>query len=173
MVKRVLFPGRFQPFHKGHLHAVLSLLNEYDEIVIAVGSAQEGFTCQNPFTAGERLEMIRDALLCEGIDPKRFWLITVPDINKPLAWTAYLLGLSPKVEAVATGNAHVKAIYSWIGVRVVEVDLYKPELFNGSRIRTLIANNGNWEELVPEPVAKYLKSVGGVKRVEELCRGLH
>ncbi|MGB9827817.1 MAG: adenylyltransferase/cytidyltransferase family protein, partial [Thermosphaera sp.] len=32
-------PGRFQPFHNGHYSALRSLLEEYDEAVLAVGSA--------------------------------------------------------------------------------------------------------------------------------------
>jgi nicotinamide-nucleotide adenylyltransferase len=46
----VLFPGRFQPFHNGHYEAFLQLIGEYDEVVIAVASAQEGYTCKNPIT---------------------------------------------------------------------------------------------------------------------------
>jgi len=62
MVKRGLIVGRFQPFHKGHLHAVKRVLEEVDEIIIVVGSAQYSHRLDNPFTAGERLLMIRRAL---------------------------------------------------------------------------------------------------------------
>ncbi|MEM2947357.1 MAG: adenylyltransferase/cytidyltransferase family protein, partial [Candidatus Bathyarchaeia archaeon] len=39
MVKRGLFVGRFQPFHKGHLSVIEDILKEVDELVIVVGSA--------------------------------------------------------------------------------------------------------------------------------------
>ena len=55
---RALFVGRFQPFHYGHLHAVESILKENDELLLVVGSAQMSHEPDNPFTAGERIEMI-------------------------------------------------------------------------------------------------------------------
>ena len=56
---RALFVGRFQPFHYGHLHAIEKILEECDELVLVVGSAQMSHEHDNPFTAGERIEMIR------------------------------------------------------------------------------------------------------------------
>jgi len=62
MAKRGLYVGRFQPFHLGHLSAVKSVLKDVEELVIVIGSAQYSHTTANPFTAGERLIMIRKAL---------------------------------------------------------------------------------------------------------------
>ncbi len=169
MVKRILYPGRFQPFHLGHLSVVRMLLRSFDEVVIVVGSAQEAYTCRNPFTAGERLEMIRETLLEEGVDPRRLWLIPVPDINKPLAWTTYVLGMVPRVEAVATGNPHVAGIYRWLGLRVIELDLIRPEAYNGTRIRSLMTYSDEWMQYVPRRVAEYIIRVNGVARLRKLC----
>jgi nicotinamide-nucleotide adenylyltransferase len=63
MVKRGLYVGRFQPFHLGHLEAIENVLKEAEELVIVIGSAQYSHNINNPFTAGERLVMIRRALL--------------------------------------------------------------------------------------------------------------
>ena len=169
MVNRVLYPGRFQPFHLGHLNVVEDLFRKFDEVVIAIGSAQEGFTCRNPFTAGERMEMIRETLLAVGVDPTRLWLIPVPDLNKPLAWTSYLLGLSPSVKAVATGNPHVAYLYKWLGLKVINIKPYNPEIYNGSNIRMLIAKGLEWEHCVHSITATYIKKIGGVERIRTLC----
>ena len=59
---RALFVGRFQPFHYGHLRALAIILQEVEELIIVVGSAQMSHETDNPFTAGERLEMIKGAL---------------------------------------------------------------------------------------------------------------
>lgn len=170
-IKRVLFPGRFQPFHLGHLHAIKQLLQEYNEIIIGVGSAQEGFTCRNPFTAGERMEMIKYSLEEEKIDTHRVWIIPIPDLNKPLAWTSYVLGLIPKIDAIASGNPHVIMLYEWLkaGIKVRKINLYKPEIYNATIIRNLIANGLPWEDRVPLFVAKYIKEIGGDKRIAVLC----
>ena len=38
--KRGLVIGRFQPFHNGHLELVHEILNECEELVLVIGSAQ-------------------------------------------------------------------------------------------------------------------------------------
>ena len=68
MVTRGLFVGRFQPFHLGHLAAIKYVLKKVDELVIVIGSAQYSHRRNNPFTAGERLVMVRKALEEAGVD---------------------------------------------------------------------------------------------------------
>ena len=58
---RGLYIGRFQPYHLGHQAVLESISEEMDEIVVVIGSAQESHTIDNPFTAGERMEMISGA----------------------------------------------------------------------------------------------------------------
>ncbi|MEM0379719.1 MAG: nicotinamide-nucleotide adenylyltransferase [Desulfurococcaceae archaeon] len=169
-LKRIMFPGRFQPFHLGHLYVFEKIIREYDEVVFIIGSAQDGFTCSNPFTAGERIEMINETLKYYGYSRDQYWLIPVPDINKPLAWTAYVLAMTPRVDAVVSGNPHVQYIYEWFGLKVVKIDLINPDLYNGTYIRKLILNDSDWEKLVPKPVVDYIKSINGVERIKRVCR---
>lgn len=168
-MSRALFPGRFQPFHLGHLSVVERVLREHDEIVIAIGSAQEGYTCSNPFTASERMEMIDSTLKYYGYSRDQYWLVPVPDIHKPLAWTSYVLALVPRIDVVVTGNPHIQHIYEWLGVRVARVELVSPSLYNGTVIRKLMASGAGWEELVPKPIADFINRVGGVERVRSVC----
>ena len=37
-------------------------LDKCDELIVGIGSAQESHTLENPYTAGERIEMIRRCL---------------------------------------------------------------------------------------------------------------
>ena len=60
---RGLMVGRFQPFHNGHLYLSNQILQECDELIIAIGSAQFNYIYKDPFTAGERVLMIHAALL--------------------------------------------------------------------------------------------------------------
>ena len=46
--------GRFQPFHLGHLELVKQILDQCDEVIIAITSAQFNYL-ERPFTAGERI----------------------------------------------------------------------------------------------------------------------
>ncbi|MCY0867941.1 MAG: nicotinamide-nucleotide adenylyltransferase [Desulfurococcus sp.] len=172
-MKRVLFPGRFQPFHKGHLTAVKKLLEEFDEVVVLIGSAQEGFTCRNPFTAGERVEMITRLFKEESIFDKS-WLIPVPDLHMPMAWTTHVLSIVPRIDSVASGNPHILYLFKWLGLNTIRVQLVEPERYRGEYIRRLIAEGSSeWRLLVPEAIAGFIEEIGGVERIREVCRSEH
>lgn len=173
MPRRALFPGRFQPFHKGHLEALRQILSEFDEVILAIGSAQDGFTCKNPFTAGERWEMIYRVIAGNNLVGKT-WIIPVPDINMPPAWTSYLLSITPRVEAVASGNPQILYLYKWLGFKTREIRLVNPEKYHGTRIRNLmITGSDEWRELVPVEVVEYIDEIKGVERIRRLCIDEH
>ena len=48
-MKRGVFVGRFQPFHKGHLEFIKKILKEVEELIIIVGSSQFSHRIDNPF----------------------------------------------------------------------------------------------------------------------------
>ncbi|NON63366.1 nicotinamide-nucleotide adenylyltransferase, partial [Acidianus sp. RZ1] len=87
---RGVYPGRFQPFHLGHLSVIKWALERVDELIILVGSAQESHTLNNPFTAGERIEMIRLSLREHGIPTDRYYIIPIPDILMNSVWTYHV-----------------------------------------------------------------------------------
>jgi len=62
-----IFVGRFQPFHKGHLEAIKWILKREKEILIFIGSLQESWQKDNPFSFFERKEMVEKALFSENI----------------------------------------------------------------------------------------------------------
>src|SRR3989338_6061585 len=62
-----LFLGRFQPLHNGHLEAIRKMQRECSEVIIIVGSSQYCFEANNPFTIGERIEMITASLKDAGL----------------------------------------------------------------------------------------------------------
>ena len=86
LLLRGAFIGRFQPFHLGHLATVKYALRSY--VIIVIGSAQKSHEPRNPFTAGERIEMIRDSLQADKeISIDKILLIPVPDIEIHGLWT--------------------------------------------------------------------------------------
>ncbi len=58
----LVFIGRFQPFHKGHLTVVEEGLNQAKQLIILCGSAHQPRSTRNPWTVAEREQMIRGAL---------------------------------------------------------------------------------------------------------------
>ncbi|KZN49654.1 bifunctional nicotinamide-nucleotide adenylyltransferase/Nudix hydroxylase [Pseudoalteromonas luteoviolacea] len=58
----LVFIGRFQPFHQGHLAVVKEGLKRAQNLIILCGSAHQPRTVRNPWTSAERELMIRGAL---------------------------------------------------------------------------------------------------------------
>ncbi|RJS79268.1 nicotinamide-nucleotide adenylyltransferase, partial [Candidatus Bathyarchaeota archaeon] len=92
MIKRGLFVGRFQPFHLGHSAAIKYALKNVDELVIVIGSAQYSHRKENPFTAGERLVMVRKALEEMKVDCSKVWIVPVPDVHLHMMWVSAVEG---------------------------------------------------------------------------------
>ncbi|AJC49438.1 bifunctional nicotinamide-nucleotide adenylyltransferase/Nudix hydroxylase [Allofrancisella guangzhouensis] len=63
-----VFIGRFQPFHKGHLHNILKALSLSKRIIINVGSSFCASNIKNPFSFEQRKQMIESDLDILGID---------------------------------------------------------------------------------------------------------
>lgn len=169
-MRRGLFVGRFQPLHLGHIHAIKTALSECDELVIVVGSAQYSHTLENPFTAGERIEMIRRALAEENIDLGRVYIIPVPDVGEHSVWVARVKSFCPSFQVVYTNNPLVRRLFEEEGYEVKPVNLYQRDLEMGAKIRELMLKGGSWENLVPRSVAEYIKSIGGVERLRTIAQ---
>ena len=61
----LVFIGRFQIFHNGHLQIVKEALQQTSRLIILVGSVNMPRTARNPFTFEERKEMILQSLTAE------------------------------------------------------------------------------------------------------------
>ena len=61
-MRRGIYLGRFQPYHLGHHEVLKQIVNEVDEIIVGIGSAQKSHEMENPFTAGERVLMVSSAI---------------------------------------------------------------------------------------------------------------
>lgn len=170
MVKRGLFVGRFQPFHMGHLKAVKDILEKLDELVIVVGSSQYSHRMDNPFTAGERVTMIRRALEEEGISPSRYWILPVPDVHVHMTWVAQVVGYTPKFTVVYTNDPLTRRLFIEAGYEVKPVPFHKRELYSATEIRKRMLNGKNWEELLSSSVVQFIKEIDGVERLRDLAK---
>ncbi len=162
--------GRYQPFHNGHLEVIREIMNDVDcdELIIAIGSAQVSHTLKDPFTAGERISMIYNALSKEGID--NYFLIPVIDINRYAVWVSHVKSLVPKIDIVYTNNALTKRLFIERNYNVRTPKLYDREQYSGTKIRELIINDGAWKQLVPESVATIIKDIDGIQRLKDLVK---
>jgi nicotinamide-nucleotide adenylyltransferase len=168
MVNRGLFVGRFQPFHNGHLEVIKRIMKEVNELVIIVGSSQYSHRLGNPFTAGERITMIRNALEEEEIQLTRIWIIPVPDVHQHSLWVSQIVGYTPKFDGVYTNEPLTRRLFLEAGFRVLPMPLIKREVYLATEIRKRMITGTNWKELVPSSVAKFIDGVDGVTRLKDL-----
>ena len=168
MVKRGVFVGRFQPFHKGHLGAIKKIAEDVDELVIIVGSSQYSHRLDNPFTAGERITMIRKALEEEGIPLSRVWIIPVPDVHRHMLWVYQIVGYCPKFDVIYANEPLTCRLFMEAGFRVEQVPPIKRKVYLATDIRKRMLEGGDWEELVPSSVASFIKEIEGDVRLRDL-----
>jgi bifunctional NMN adenylyltransferase/nudix hydrolase len=57
-----VFIGRFQPYHRAHHAIVEEALNQSDKLIIVIGSHNGAPSLRNPFSASERVDIIKSAL---------------------------------------------------------------------------------------------------------------
>ena len=168
MVRRGLYVGRFQPFHSGHLHAIMDALEEVDEVVIVIGSAQYSHNVTNPFTAGERLVMIRKALEEAGIDDSRFWIVPIPDVHLHMMWVSSLVGYTPKFDLVYSNEPLTRRLFTEAGYKVKALRFFERKQYSSTLIREKMLKNEGWEELVPKSVAVFIREIDGINRIQDL-----
>lgn len=172
MTRRGLMLGRFQPFHKGHLALTKQILSECDELLIIIGSAQFNFIDKDPFSAGERVLMIHEALKEARIDLSRCYIIPVANDENNARWLAYIRSMVPPFDVLYSGNDFVKYLARSQDSSIVIEDPMFAEIneYNGTNIRRLMQEGKPWEHLVPPAVTKVIQQVGGIVRINMLAR---
>jgi nicotinamide-nucleotide adenylyltransferase len=168
MVRRGVFVGRFQPFHVGHLAAIKDVLRNVDELVIVIGSAQYSHSVSNPFTAGERLTMIRNALIEARIDDSRVWIVPVPDVHLHMMWVSALEGYTPHFDFVYSNEPLTRRLFIEAGYKVKAIHFHERNLYSSTKIRERMVKDESWEKLVPKSVATFIKEIDGVNRLKDL-----
>ena len=167
-MKRGLFVGRFQPFHNGHLEVIKRILAEVDELIIIVGSSQYSHKLDNPFTAGERITMIKKALEENKIDSSKIWIIPVPDVHQHALWVSQIVGYSPKFDMVFTNESLTNRLFTEARFNVKSVPFIKRNIYSATEIRKRMINGEDWEKLVPSSVSKFIKEIKGDVRLMDL-----
>lgn len=163
--------GRFQPFHLGHLELVRQILNENNEIIILIGSSQANYTIKNPFTAGERVWMIRNSLIEAKIDMSKVVLVNATDDENNVKWFSNIRSVSPPFKVIYTGNSFVKTLLKRETVIIKEPKLIEKNLLKGTVIRKLILeDNAKWQELVSEAVRKIFSEIDAVERIRTISQ---
>lgn len=159
----VIFIGRFQPIHFGHMEVIKEFLPRSQTFTLVIGSAQESHTLRNPFTAGERFGMIKKALADENLT--KVDIIPIVDINRYNVWVSHVESFVPPFDTVISNNPLTRRLFSERGYEVVEPKLYDRSRYSGEEIRRRIIENESWQDLVPKSVVRIIESIEGTERV--------
>jgi len=165
-----VFIGRFQPFHLGHLEAVKYALTKVNQLIIVIGSAQYSHTLTNPFTAGERLIMVKRALNEARISCDKYFIIPVEDVNMHGVWVAHLKSRLPHFEVAFSNEPITSRLLKEAGVKVEKIPFFDRNIYSATEIRRRILKGENWMELVPKSVAQFIKEIKGDERIIELSK---
>ena len=117
--------GRFQPFHLGHLDLAKQILDECDEVIIAITSSQFNYLEKDPFTAGERIEMIHNSLKESSLELSRCFVIAIENQFNVSTWASYLKSALPYFDKVYSGNNYVSMLLGDSNIDVVNSRIFR------------------------------------------------
>ena len=173
--------GRFQPFHKGHAHLVEHALANFEQITIAVGSAQEEWTVENPFSIQERTDMI-EAWAMHNEFQDKITIVGIEDINDPPNWVDHARQHHGEGMLV-TSDATTSTLYEEANFPVHNVELNERERLEGWRVRqtakmlsTVYDDDAVVEVLcasVPKEVVDWLITNDALFRLSTFETGVH
>jgi nicotinamide-nucleotide adenylyltransferase len=167
---RGLLVGRMQPVHEGHLQVIKRILEDVDEVIIGVGSAQLSHTLKDPFTAGERVMMLTKALTENGIPASKYYIIPIQDVACNSIWVAHVKMLTPPFNHVYSGNPLVQRLFKEDGNDVNVPPLYNREVYSGTEVRRRMLKGEDWKSLVPDSVIEVIKEIDGIQRIKDLSK---
>ncbi len=168
---RALYLGRFNPPHKGHIYALEYILNQQDinEIIILIGSGEKAYSLKNPFTGGERYEMVV-TMVREHFNYDQFFISAIPDINRNTIWPANVIDLIPSFDVIFTNNSLVQELFTDLSNKEVrEIPLNKREELSGKIIREKMIKGENWQQAIPDEILPLIEKYQGIKRIQSLA----
>jgi len=195
--KTSVFIGRFQPVHNAHIQIIEQALEISETVIVSVGSAHKPKTIKNPWTAEERINMIKKALKdklskTQGWTDKpeefesRVKFIQVRDhMYNNTRWAsetyskAVLAGATQDKETCLIGcykdnsSWYLKMFPQWSFEEVKRIRDNEDRIMNATDVREELFYWGQVENtthrgLIPECVSKELVAWANTKEYEDL-----
>jgi len=146
--------ARWRPVHLGQ-HAVLNALCKKAKYVkIGIGSSNI-YDYRSPFTLDETQNMLQLALE----NHSNYEIIPVPDLFDGPRWRKMVLELFGELDLFITDNPYVADLMKEDYQVVKPVTLVPMEervRVSGTMVRKAMVQGEDWQELVPDNIAKYI-----------------
>ena len=156
--------GRFNPPHKGHLKIINKILKESDQLIIAIGSAQEKNTKRNPFSGLERKKLMGAYLTENNISSDCAKVIVINDGKSFASSVKNLFDKCRSFDILYTDKDSIIVIAE----NKVKIErIIRTGLVSSTKIRDAIANDKKWEHLTGVSVARLIKNMKGVERIKK------
>ncbi len=147
-----LFIGRFQPLHNGHLEVLKKLSQEYEKVIIGIGSPK-GKGLDNPWDLEEREDMIKAVIKAESL--KNIEIVPVPDFDSDEEWIDFIKE-NIEFDDVYSGNEWTKHIFDKAGCCICHLE--RIDNISSTEIREKIKNKESIKDLVPKEVLDFIGS---------------
>jgi nicotinamide-nucleotide adenylyltransferase len=144
-----LFPGRFQPFHNGHLLVIQGMVKTVgNPIIVVCDPLKPEAAGEDMFTLDERREMISAALLSADIMDAT--IVTCKDAGNDTDWVKYLLDAAEKHADVVmwSGREEVRAAFEAAGIPTKKI-VPVPGIDGAMLREQMRAGSGEWRKKVP------------------------
>lgn len=159
--------------HLGHLDALDQVFAKEDYVIIGIGSTEDDYVPGNPFTAGERYQMIEAAILGQKLGGKiitreNFDILPARNIHHYSLWVKHIESLFPPFGKIYTGSPIVSRLFKESGGHEV-VSITKSRHISATEIRQKMQSGERWESFVPEPVAALIKTWNAAQRIKDIA----
>ena len=152
-----LFPGKFEPFHKGHLLVIQGMVKTMGSpIIVICESSKKG---EDMFTVDERREMISAALL--DVDIMDATIVSVKDAEGDGDWAEFVLDVAGKSSGdvvVWSGREEVRALFEARDILTKKI-VHVPGIDREHILASLRAKDGAWKKHVPAAVAQSIEAI--------------
>lgn len=174
---RGLYPGRFQPFHMGHVRVVASILDLFPFVSLNIGVADwQGSLNKNLFLKGSEAKSVVDATLSDiGINLGVLQVPISPD--ESLETTIACFVTQQDIQIIFSGSdTTLKACYKLINqgleltvVRIVDNE----EGVRGTNLREMILEGSDrWRRYMTKSAVNVLESFNPRQRLIDLSDGM-
>lgn len=163
---RSLVLGRFQPLHIGHVKMVEYAADKSKYLVIGLGSCNKSGTWENPFSAQEREEMLKQSLELD----KPFEIKRIPDFEDDNMWVQWIIE-NLNFDVFMTNSLRERRIFEEEGLKVLDIPFFERDLYSATNVREMIMVDGDWASLLPVGTVKVLTKIGGRSMIKEMKTG--